>query len=111
MSNNKIMLWEILVPTVRNDGRPIRTRFHKVWDDKIRKISGGLTVMTAAKGQWINQDNELLTERMIPVRIIANEEQINEIIKFTITYYEQQAILAYKISDDVRLVHRDDINI
>lgn len=106
---NKTMLWEILVPTIRIDGRPIRTRFHRIWDTKIREISGGLTVMTAAKGQWINQDNELLTERMIPVRIIATEEQINEIIKFTMIYYDQQAILAYKISDDVRLVHRDDI--
>lgn len=103
------MLWEILVPTVRNDGRPIRTRFHRVWDAKVRDISGGLTIMNATKGQWVGQDDELFDERMIPVRIIANEEQINEIIKLTIEYYDQQAVLAYKVSDDVRLVYKDEI--
>ena len=39
-------LWEILVPTIHSsNGKPIRTRFHKVWDKKVREISGGLTIM------------------------------------------------------------------
>lgn len=94
-------LWEILVPTIRNDGRPIRTRFHRVWDEKIRDISGGLTIMTPVHGQWISEDNTLYKERMIPVRIACNREQIETIIDFTKKYYEQLAIMAYKISTEV----------
>ena len=99
-------MWEILVPTKRNDGRPFRTRFHRVWDDKVRAISGGLTVMPVAKGQWVFKE-ELFEERMIPVRLIATREQIEDIVKMTMVYYEQLAVLAYKIADDVILRHRD----
>lgn len=109
------LLWEILVPTVRNDGRPIHTRFHKVWDEMVREISGGLTIMPVAKGQWVYKEklpegvtNEtLFVERMIPVRIIATREEIETIISMTMEYYEQLAVLAYKVSDEVILRHRN----
>jgi hypothetical protein len=96
-------MWEILVPTIRNDGRPFRTKFHQIWDENVRKISGGLTVFPPAKGQWISPDGELFTERMIPVRIIATREEIDQIVDLTGKYYDQLAILAYKISDEVIL--------
>lgn len=95
-------LWEILVPTIRNSGKPIRTRFHRVWDEKVRLISGGLTIMPVAKGQWLHQ-NELFKERMIPVRILATRKQMDEIVEMTMAYYEQLAVLAYKVSDEVIL--------
>lgn len=93
-------LWEILVPTVRNDGRPIRTRFHRVWDDKIRSISRGLTILPPTIGQWSSADETLYKERMIPVRIMCTREQIEMILDMTLAYYEQKAILAYKISSE-----------
>lgn len=96
-------MWEILVPTVRNDGRPCRTRFHRAWDAKVRKISGGLTVLSPAKGQWISVDGTLFKERMIPVRILATREEIEKIVDITANHYEQLAILAYKISSEVIL--------
>ena len=99
---NDTNLWEILVPTVRNDGRPIRTRFHRVWDTKVREISGGLTIMPVAKGQWTFQ-GMIFQERMIPVRILATREQMDKIVDMTISYYDQIAVLAYKISEDVIL--------
>lgn len=98
-------LWEILVPTTRNDGRPFRTRYHRVWDGKVRSISGGLTIMPVAKGQWVYRD-KLHQERMIPVRIIATREEIESIIDMTASYYDQIAVLAYRISDEVILRHR-----
>lgn len=95
-------LWEILVPTVRNNGKPFRLRYHKVWDKKVREISGGLTIMPVAKGMWVDTaDETLFTERMIPVRIACTKSEITEIIDFTIEYYEQIAIMAYKISEEV----------
>lgn len=99
-------VWEILVPTVRNDGKPYRTRYHKVWDEKVRKISGGLTILSPAKGNWISPDGELFVERMIPVRIIASKDEIEEIVDMSLQYYDQEAILAYRISSEYILKHR-----
>lgn len=99
-----VKLWEILVPTVRNDGRPIHTRFHRVWDERVREISGGLTILTPAKGSWISEAGDLYAERMIPVRIACTEDEIEAIAEMSKRYYEQLKILVYKISDDVRFV-------
>jgi hypothetical protein len=93
-------LWEILVPTCSNEGKPYRVRYHKVWDKEIKKISGGLTVMPVAKGKWINPKGIIFEERMIPVRIIATREQMDKIVDHTMKYYNQEAVLAYKISDE-----------
>lgn len=96
-------MWEILVPTKRNDGRPFRTRYHRVWDAKVREISGGLTLMPVVKGQWMDGNVLYHNERMIPVRIIATEQEIDKIIDMTIIYYEQEAVLAYRVADMVLL--------
>lgn len=101
-----MQLWEILVPTVRNDGRPISVRFHRVWDAKVYAITGGLTILQPAKGRWIAPDGTLFAERMIPVRIACTREQIEKIAKMTMDYYEQLAIMAYKISSEVLLLEK-----
>lgn len=98
-------LYEILVPTMRNNGKPIRTRFHRLWDAKVRAITGGLTVLTPAKGQWIAPNGQLFAERMIPVRIMATREQIEQISDMTAKFYEQLAVMYYKISDEVVVKH------
>jgi hypothetical protein len=103
-------MWEILVPTERRlePGKYYTTRFHRVWDGKVRKITGGLTVMAPARGQWVNPvTGELFKERMIPVRIIATREEIEEVVDLTLKYYNQLAVLCYKISDEVILKFRE----
>jgi len=96
-------LYEILVPTVRNDGRPIKTRFHRIWDGRVRAITGGLSILSPIKGQWINGSGYLFSERMIPVRIMCSETQIEEIADMTAKYYEQEAVMFWKLSDEVRI--------
>jgi hypothetical protein len=98
-------LWEILVPTMRNNGKPYRTRYHRVWDAKVRDICGGLTVLPVAKGQWVHK-GALYAERMIPVRIIATREEIESIIDMTLEYYDQLAVMAYRVADEVILKMR-----
>ena len=98
-------LWEILVPTVRRvGGKPYRTRFHRVWDAKIRAIAGGVTILSPAKGQWISNEGELHAERMIPVRIMCSKEQIEIIAKMSLEYYDQIAIMYYRVYDEVKIV-------
>lgn len=100
-----ISLYEILVPTIMNN-KPVRTRFHRVWDRKIRSIAGGLTILSPCKGQWISESAELFQERMIPVRIACTADQLKEILNFSLQYYNQIAMFAYKISDEVIIVRR-----
>lgn len=61
--------------------------------------------MSPVKGQWLCRD-ELHAERMIPVRIACSEAQMDKIGKFTIKYYDQLAVMYYKLSEDVRILHR-----
>jgi hypothetical protein len=129
-------MWEILVPTEKRIKPPLpeilklpmeldcfnenefrqfkkwqkschySTKYHQVWDEKVRAISGGLTILTPAKGQWVSPTGELYAERMIPVRIIATREQIEQIADMTMVYYDQLAVLCYKVSEEVILKHR-----
>lgn len=93
-------MWEIFVPTVSNEGKPFRTRYHRVWDAKVREISGGLTILRPAVGQWEDSDGSLFKERMIPVRIMCTRDEIESIIDITMNYYDQKAVLAYCVSTE-----------
>jgi hypothetical protein len=103
-------MWEILVPTERRlePGKFYTTRYHRVWDKKVRDITGGLTIVSPARGQWTNSTTgELFMERMIPVRIIATREEIEKVVDITLKYYDQLAVLCYKISNEVILKFKD----
>lgn len=91
-------LWELLVPCQYNDGTPVRTKHHKAWDDKVKRITGGLTVLKPGTGQWVN-DGVTYTDRTIPVRVLATDADMRRIIPMTMLHYEQLAIIAYVISE------------
>lgn len=90
-------MWMLFVPTVRNDGRPIRLRFHKVWDEKVKEITGGLTINPPTKGIWVSEEGDEYHERMIPVSIMATRDEIARICEFTKSYYDQIEVLAYEV--------------
>lgn len=98
-----MQLWEILVPTVRPNGKPIRLRFHRVWDTRVRELTCGLTIHPPTKGVWVSPAGQLFEERMIPVRIACTTEQIHAIADMTAAYYEQQAVMFYQVSDEVHI--------
>ena len=104
-----IKMWCILVPTLMGD-KFVRTRHHKEWDKYVRQITGGLTILAASKGQWVNPENQtLIEERIIPVHLACTNEQINDIINFTINHYKQKAVMYYLISDKVYIKYNDNI--
>jgi hypothetical protein len=100
-------LWEILVPASNNKDKKFSYEHHKEWDAFVKQITGGVTIMKTAKGQWLSPTGKLYVDRMIPCRIVCNEEQMNEIINFTIEHYDQEAVLAYKISNNVILKYKN----
>ena len=102
-------LWEILVPTKYNDGRPVKTRHHRVWDKTIKNIAGtGITIMPPTiKGEWVCESGINYVDRTIPVRLMATETQMDEISNFTILHYQQEAVMYYKISNEVVIKKRN----
>jgi len=108
MESNEKYLWQIFVPFHDNNGRKYHITHHHEWDDHVRSIAGGLTIFKTSKGQWISDDEKLFVDRMIPVLIACTEPEIDNIIQFTMTHYDQLAIMCFKVSDCVKLVKRGD---
>jgi hypothetical protein len=100
----RLQLWEILVPT-RVKNRRVALAFHHAWDEKVRKVSGGLTIYRAAVGQWVSPQGQTVRERMIPVRIACDYNQINEIADITATHYKQDAVMFYLVSEKIQIKH------
>lgn len=103
--NKDNKLWEILVPASSKD-KKFPHEHHKKWDEFVKKLAGGLTILKPAKGEWVNPNGNLFVDKIIPVRIKCSKKHIKQIVEFTILHYDQEAVLAYKISDKVILKYR-----
>jgi hypothetical protein len=103
-------LWEILVPASNNKGTKFTYEHHKEWDAFVKNVTGGLTVMKPAKGQWVSPVTGVeYLDRMIPCRIACSEEQIEKIIAFTIKHYSQEAVMAYQVSTKVIIKYKNQL--
>jgi len=103
-------LYEILVPTIYGDTmKPIRTRHHKQWDEQVKRLSGGLTILSPGKGVWVHKGQDYI-ERVIPVRIMCNNTTIQQIVEITLQHYRQKAVMYYMISDECHIVHADSLS-
>jgi len=119
------VLYEILVPTIYGDTmKPIRTVHHKEWDKVVMKITGGMTILSSARGKWTHEGVEY-PEKVIPVRVMVDEperispacfmgmepttiidrSQIEKIIDFTLKHYRQKAVMYYMISNHVVITY------
>jgi hypothetical protein len=100
-------LYEILVPTIYGDTiKPIRTKHHKNFDRHVKKITGGLTILTPAKGQWVHNGQDF-DERVIPVRIMCTEKDMKTIVKFALAHYRQKAVMYYLLSTECHITYAD----
>ncbi len=106
-------LWEILVPVFddkhsdkHNMEWPVE--YHQKWDQHVRQIAGGLTINKIVRGIWTCPNTKIIFhEQMIPVRIFCTLKEIEEIIDFTLKYYDQEAIMCYLISDTVFIKYKE----
>lgn len=101
-----IEVWQILVPTEMN-GKAIHTRFHRVWDAKVRKIAGGLTIWPPTIGYWVDPASNTIKERMIPVEIRCTEAEIKQISDISAKYYKQQAMYVKCLTTKSFIWHYD----
>lgn len=97
----KKSVWQILVPCNYNDGKPVRTRHHKEWDRRVRKITFGMTILKPAKGQWVDKrDGVFYQDRVIPVMLIATLEEMKIIARITAKHYKQIAVMYFMMSSE-----------
>lgn len=101
MDKKELKLWEILVPTSYNDGKEIEVDHHKEWDSYVKGLAGGLTIMKKGRGVWVSGTGIVYQEYMIPVRIACEIEQMKEIATFTLSHYQQEAVMYYLVSREV----------
>ncbi len=102
-------LYEILVPTMYGDTiKPIRTKHHKKWDERVKKLSGGLTILTPGKGIWVHEGVDY-SERVIPVRIMCEEDVMKKIVEITLQHYRQKAVMYYVLSTECYIVNNQDL--
>ena len=96
-------MWEIFVPASNIDAE-FSYEHHKIFDEFVKQKAQGITVMRGAKGEWISPSGVLFKDRIIPCRICCSIGDIHSIMRFALKHYNQEAIMAYKISDHVLMV-------
>lgn len=99
-------LWEVLIPLASNAGEKYEESYHRVWRDYVLPRSGGLTIFPEVQGEWYNAQGKLFREAMQPVRFLSSREDLEKVIDFTLGHYQQEAVMAYKVSDEVILKER-----
>lgn len=102
-------LYQIMVPCNFNDGKPVKTRHHREWDRQIQQVleTKGMTIGTPAKGKWVDKaDGVQYIDRVIPVSIIASENEMKKIASITINHYKQIAVMYFKISNETHIVYK-----
>lgn len=113
---NTRKLWEVLVPANGGYGRAIKKLathekqsevepriklHHQKWDEQVRSISKGLTILRSSKGQWVDKGGRVIKELVIPVRIACTRKQFIKILELTKKHYCQDVVVGYRLSDEV----------
>ena len=107
MRTEELQTWEILVP-YKMGRKTVQVPYHQEWDEKVRQITGGLTIHKVAKGQWVSPSTgKLHKELMIPVRIACSEEQIRQIAAITIEHYKQEAVMVSLVAARTMIFHAE----
>lgn len=66
--------------------------------------------MPPSKGQWINErTGQLFHDRVIPVNIIATEDEMKKIATMTMKHYDQEAVMYFKLSEAAVILYREDM--
>ena len=101
-----LAMYQILVPCNFNDGKPVRTRHHREWDRQVSLVleNKGMTIHSPSKGRWYH-DGEVYKDRVIPVSLIATEDEMKKIAEITLKHYQQIAVLYFKISSETHIVY------
>lgn len=105
---NSSTLWEILIPLKSNEGIDFSVEHHRKWEGHVKEISGGITLLGTAHGQWVSPQGRTFDEPVIPVRVRATREEMVRIGHYTATHYDQERVWLYRIADEIIEIKRED---
>lgn len=90
-----------------NDNVKIHVDHHRAWDEKVKALTGGLTIFRAGRGKWVDPETGITyEEQMIPVRIFCGDDVMEKIVELTLEHYDQIAVAVTKISEDAFIYTR-----
>lgn len=110
MGDDKRNVYDILIPKTDRNGSVIDQAYHQQWDRAVRDVTGGATILDGAKGYWEDPEGNVHEEGVIPVRIACTPEQFDAILDLTIEHYDQDVIMAYRVSEHVIMKRKDENN-
>jgi hypothetical protein len=95
-------LWNILIPCADNSGRKFPLFVRRMWNEQVRRMTDGMSIMQAITGEWRNPENgRIVREKMIPVSLLMTQREIAELAQFTRTLFKQNCVMYYRVSSEV----------
>jgi len=104
------MLWLIFVPRDKppffqpGKKRHFSTKYHRMWDQQVMALTGGMTIFLPSKGRWVSPEGVLYHEDMIPVILSCTAEKMVEVCNLTAKHYGQIAVPKWKLGDDAVII-------
>lgn len=100
-TSEPLQYWEIYVPVMDNEGTKWNLDHHFAWDAWVVALAGGLTLTQTVDGRWGPATS--VKEEMIPVRVVCTREQMRKVVEYTKKHYQQTAVMAYVVSNEVMI--------
>lgn len=104
------MLWLTFVPTQKppkfmpGKKRFFSTRYHRLWDTKVMRITGGMSIWLPIKGKWVSPDGQHYNEDMIPVIVSCTADEMTLVCNTIAAHYAQLGVSRFKLSDDASVL-------
>jgi len=91
-----MQVYEVLIPLADNSGRRFSRAHHSAWEAEVRKRAGGLSILPALEGQWVNK-GRVYRERIRPVRIACTARIIRQLALLAKQHYRQLSVLYHSV--------------
>lgn len=92
-------LYEILLPLTTNAGQPAGLARNAFMND-CQALAKGYSVLPMISGAWENEEGEIIFDRSIPVRVVAEEKVWAKLVRLAHKHFsDQECLLSFCVSD------------
>ena len=98
-----MQLWQILIPTMDNEGTPFTPKDYDDFANLVIKEIGvtGLTMLPRGTGYWVGSSKQVQQEPMIPILIGCELYcEVYLTTKLVAEQFKQKAVAYWKVSDN-----------
>lgn len=96
-----MQLWQILIPTMDNEGTPFTPKDYDDFANLVIKEVGvtGLTMLPRGTGYWVGSNKQVQHELTIPILIGCVEHEVQIATRLVAEQFKQKAVTYWKVSD------------